>query len=395
MSPAFPFEVVLTAPIPAELVSDVQGKWHYVSESLVGIQLEADRRTVRFGLKAGAEDQADRVREKLAQIAGVMVKGYRGGAAKVVLDRSWKEFPFRTDPHPELESRGLVIRLGPGRYALSGDARALLELFDQDLVEAAGYLQPESFQFPSILSAELLHRCRYIKSFPHALSLVMHLREDIEAIQRFAQSVGWKDDHLECDASSLSAPSVLLAPTVCFHCYGAFADTRIRETRTVTARGKCFRYESGNMRGLERLWDFSMREVIFFGGKEHVQQQRMVALERFGAVLDRWGFSYQVQTASDPFFIDDFSSQSSFQKAFDLKYEVRADLPYREGASVAIGSFNLHHDFFGKSFGISNERGEPVFTGCLGFGLERVVLAFLSQFGIDRGGWPAVVADRI
>ena len=128
MSPAFPFEVVLTAPIPAELVSDVQGKWHYVSESLVGIQLEADRRTVRFGLKAGAEDQADRVREKLAQIAGVMVKGYRGGAAKVVLDRSWKEFPFRTDPHPELESRGLVIRLGPGRYALSGDARALLEL---------------------------------------------------------------------------------------------------------------------------------------------------------------------------------------------------------------------------------------------------------------------------
>jgi hypothetical protein len=389
------FEVVLPDPIPAELISDVQGKWHYVSESLAGISLAPDRRTVRYELKPDSADKAGPIGEKLAQIAAVMGKGYRGGAAKVIVDRSRKDFPSRNDPHPEMLAQGLVLKLGPGRFALGGDAQRLLELFDRDLVEASSYLSPESFQFPSIIGADILHRCRYIKSFPHALSLVMHLREDIEAIQRFAQSVGWRDDHLECDRASLAAPSVLLSPTVCFHCYGAFADTRIRETRTVTARGKCFRYESGNMRGLERLWDFSMREVIFFGGKEHVQKQRLVALERIGVVLDRWGLSYQVQTASDPFFIDDFSSQSSFQKAFDLKYEVRADLPYREGASVAIGSFNLHHDFFGKSFGISNERGEPVFTGCLGFGLERVVLAFLSQFGLDRAGWPAAVADRI
>lgn len=395
MNPEPSFEVVLPQPIPSELISDVQGKWYYVSESLASFSLDADRRTVRYRLRTGTEAAAGAVGEKLIQVAGIMARGYRGGIAKVVLDRSRSQFPGGGDPHAAMEVQGLLRNLGKGRYALSGMALGLLELFDRDLVETCGYLQPERFQFPSIIGADILNRCRYIRSFPHALSLVMHLREDLEAIQRFGQRVEWQGNHLECDMTAVAPPSVLLSPTVCFHCYGAFADTRIQEKRTVTARGKCFRYESGNMRGLERLWDFSMREVIFFGAKDYIQQQRMIAIDRISELLDRWGLAYQVQTASDPFFIDDFSTQSSFQKAFDLKFEVRATLPYREEASLAIGSFNLHHDFFGKSFAISNERGEPAFTGCLGFGLERVLLAFLAQHGLDRAHWPAAVSSRL
>ena len=37
------------------------------------------------------------------------------------------------------------------------------------------------------------------------------------------------------------------------------------ERRGSTAAGHCFRYESRNIRGLERLWDFTMREIIYCG----------------------------------------------------------------------------------------------------------------------------------
>lgn len=394
-SPALPHEVLLEQPVPTELASDVMGKWHYVSEMLDGFNLGPDGQTLRFRLKPGAEGKAGEIGARLVQVAAVMCRGYRGGAARILIDRSRPPQPGALDPHPQLIEQGLLFPLGQGRFGLGRLAARLVDLMDRDLLDAAAYLNAEPFRFPSIIGADILNRCRYLRSFPHALSLVQHLREDIDAIQRFARGVEWRGDRLDCDLSSLAPPAVLLAPTVCFHCYGAFADTKIGGRRTVTARGKCFRYESGGLRGLERLWDFSMREFIFLGERAHVQQERTTAVERFAALLDRWELSYQIQTASDPFFIDDFSVQSNFQKAFDLKYEIRAALPYRENASLAIGSFNLHHDFFGKSFGITNDQGEPLFTGCIGFGLERVLLAFLSQHGIDPCGWPAWVRERI
>jgi seryl-tRNA synthetase len=58
---------------------------------------------------------------------------------------------------------------------------------------------------------------------------------------------------------------------------------------------------------------------------------------------------------------------------------------------VALGSFNYHQDFFGRSFGIADGGGEPVHTACIGFGLERLVLAFLAQYGLDRAAWPPAV----
>ena len=31
-------------------------------------------------------------------------------------------------------------------------------------------------------------------------------------------------------------------------------------------------------------------------------------------------------------------------------------------------------------------------SGCAGFGIERLVYAFLCQYGMDQGSWPPAVA---
>jgi hypothetical protein len=44
---------------------------------------------------------------------------------------------------------------------------------------------------------------------------------------------------------------------------------------------------------------------------------------------------------------------------------------------------------------ISTATGEPANTGCVGFGIERLALAFLAQHGLDPKRWPTAVANNI
>ena len=385
----FPHSVDLGLVIPAELVGDVVGKLHYVSEKLAGFQIADSNRTVHFRLRAGSEDQLDTVALRLREVATKVCRSYRSRGESILVSQPGAPSGYSQDPHQPLEAEGQLHRYGNGRYGLGPHLVALVEGFDRQFLKAVRPFLPEAHQFPSIVGGDLLSRCRYIKSFPHSLSLVQHLREDLEAIQDFAEQADWQDGHLKVAPGSLAQPETLLSPTVCFHCYAWLADSRQTRPRIITARGKCFRFESGNLRGLERLWDFSMREMIFVGPKEFILEQRKKVIEACAGLLDRWKLSYEIKTATDPFFIDDFSQQSAFQRAFDLKFEVRAALPYRPGSSVAIGSFNIHQDFFGRSFSISSIDGQPVHTGCVGFGLERVALAVVAQHGPNPADWPA------
>jgi len=269
-----------------------------------------------------------------------------------------------------------------------------MEYFDREAVALARQYAAPSFQFPALIGADVLDRCRYIRSFPHSLNLVSHLREDIEAIQHFAQHATLTDAHLNVTAADLAPPETLLSPSVCFHYYELLRGQTLETPRTVTAVGKCFRFESGNLIGLERLWDFTMREIIFVGSAEHVLDMRERALEMTTTLLDRWGMDYDIRSATDPFFMDDFATQSTFQRAFDLKFEIRAALPYKRG-SLAAGSFNYHQDFFGRSFSITAPEGGAAHTGCMGLGLERLALAFVAQRGLDRTRWPEAVRASV
>ena len=116
------------------------------------------------------------------------------------------------------------------------------------------------------------------------------------------------------------------------------------------------------------------------------ERNRMLDLARdFLAELD---LDSVLVSANDPFFAGDALVKAVFQNAAELKYELLAKLPF-SGREMAIGSVNLHQDFFGRAFGITRPEGEPVWSGCLGIGFERLVYAVYAQFGTDTKTWPA------
>ena len=247
-------------------------------------------------------------------------------------------------------------------------------------------------QFPSLIGGDTLDRCGYLRSFPHSVSLVSHLREDLDAIQRFAETTRWGGAHLGYEEATLAPASCLLSPSVCFHWYASMAGQRRPQLTTTEAVGKCFRWESGNITGLERLYDFTMQEIIFVGTGDAVLAERRRSIEAFSAALDTLGVAYEIRSANDPFFVNDFANQATFQHAFELKFEVRALLPYKN-KTFAVGSFNYHMDHFGRAFDIRGDDGLPLHTGCTGFGLERAALMILAQFGLDPKDWPPQLAE--
>ena len=141
------------------------------------------------------------------------------------------------------------------------------------------------------------------------------------------------------------------------------------------------------MVSLERLWNFTMREIIFVGSEKYVKDGLDHVRRKLRTVLADLQLAYKIETASDPFFIGTHKNQTAYQNALELKFELRALLPFKK-ESIAVGSFNRHQDFFGTQLNFRMDNGDIPHTGCIGLGYERLAYAFVSQHGLDTENWP-------
>jgi seryl-tRNA synthetase len=380
-------------PIPAHLTGEVQSKLAYVDENIAGARVSADGGRIDLSLYAGlAEAERTALEDKVQRVVVSMAKGAIKPRIEVLEDHLDRPVPYKLDPMPTLLERGQVSQEGAGIFALGPLLTRLVNFFESRFLGLADSFGAEPRRFPTLIPARYLERVGYFRAFPHSLNFVTHLREDLDAIDHFATEAAC-DEHgsLHTPPNSFSEIQAMLSPAVCYHLYFALADKPLPGGQAiVTAVGNCFRYEAINLTTLERLWNFTMREVIFVGSKEFVLDHRATSRARMQQVFEEIGFAYRVESANDPFFIGEFRKQAAFQSAFQLKYEIRAALPFKD-STLAVGSYNYHQDFFGRNLNISLPDGSPAHTGCTAFGLERIAFAFLAQYGLEPDNWPAIV----
>lgn len=384
--------VIPALTIPEHLIGEVQAKLAYVDEGITRATVSptGNEITLYLWLSITPAHQVE-LEEKIQRIVHSMVKGAIKPKIQVLEDHLDRPVYYHEDPMEALLDSGEISQEGPGIYSLGPLVTKLIDYFEKRFVELADGFGAAPYRFPTLIPARYLERVNYFRAFPHSLSFVTHLREDLDAIDDFAQ-------HAICDEHGLVSPmesfakiANLLSPAVCYHLYFGLADQPLPNGKLVaTAVGTCFRYEAINLRSLERLWNFTMREIIFVGPKDFVLENRELARQRMARVLEEIGIAYRVESANDPFFIGEFRKQAAFQSAFQLKFEVRASLPFKS-STLAVGSYNYHQDFFGRSLNITLPDGSAAHTGCVAFGLERIAFAFLAQFGLDPQNWPIVV----
>jgi seryl-tRNA synthetase len=143
-----------------------------------------------------------------------------------------------------------------------------------------------------------------------------------------------------------------------------------------------------------RMQSFRVREFVRAGGPAEVVAWRDDWLQRGLDILLSLELNAETAVASDPFFGRTGKLLSEGQKEQKLKFEVLVPVISLE-EPTALCSFNYHQDHFGQVFGIRTHSGEVAHTACLGFGLERVVMALFKRHGFEPNAWPQNVRSRL
>lgn len=267
-----------------------------------------------------------------------------------------------------------------GQSALTGSLLRLYRRLDRQFLDWADAFGAEEYLFPTFIPARELERIDWFRSFPHLATFPVALAPDEANLRRFTQGPPVSADG-EVAVGATAPVRDVLTPAACYHVYVHLRGRDLARPAYLTTRATCFRREA-YYAPLERQWSFSMREIVCVGTAAEVQAFldgcRATVAARFEAI----GLPVAWQQATDPFFDPSRSAKYLAQRLDPIKTE----MVY--GGHLAIGSVNVHRNYFGEAFGIARD-GEPAYTGCVAFGLERWLYAFLREFGPDEARWPA------
>ena len=241
----------------------------------------------------------------------------------------------------------------------------------------------EILHFPPVMSRQQLEKSGYLKSFPNLLGCVCALHGSEAAIRsaadRYENGGDW--------TTSLGASDLVLSPAACYPLYPLVA-TRGRipaDGLIFDVAADCFRREPS--RSLDRLQSFRMREFVRIGRPEEITTFRESWMSRAQELAEQLALPYSIEVANDPFFgrIGQIMAVSQIQQA--LKFELLIPY-YAKARPTACMSFNYHREHFGHVWGLHDSQDELAHTGCVAFGMDRLVVALFANHGLDLARWP-------
>ncbi len=291
--------------------------------------------------------------------------------------------------HEGLVRHGLIVPVGvPGAFGRNHVFEEVLERFNALVTQLSREDGAEYFVFPPVIDRKVLEKSDYMDSFPHLAGTVFsffgkeltarELSERIHAGQPWGDLQGMTD--------------VVLNPAACYPVYPSFTGTVPAAGRLVSMLNWVYRHEPSPEP--TRMQSFRVREFVRCGTPDQVVTWRDMWLARGLALLESLGLSVRADVAADPFFGKGGKMLAVNQKEQKLKFEVLVPVISKDDPT-AVCSFNYHQEHFGLAFGIKTVDGAVAHSACLGFGLERVVMALLQAHGFDPGRWPTAVRARL
>lgn len=288
-----------------------------------------------------------------------------------------------------LVKHGLIVPVGvQGAFGRGAVFEDVLERFNGMVSKLSAADGAEHFTFPPVINRQVLQKVHYLDSFPHLCGAVYSFfGKDLQARQlseKVNSGQPWGD--------MLGMTDVVLNPAACYPVYPSFTGTVPPAGRLVTMTNWVYRHEPSPEP--TRMQSFRVREFVRVGTPDQVVEWRDMWLARGLKLLTGLGLPAKSDVASDPFFGRSGKMLAVSQKEQRLKFEVLVPV-ISESDPTAVCSFNFHQEHFGSTFEIRTADGATANTACLGFGLERIVMALFRTHGFDPGAWPREVRAQL
>ena len=291
----------------------------------------------------------------------------------------------------QLITGGLLVPSGvDGVYLRSARFEQIVDSLDAMVGRFGAIDQPEVLRFPPAMPRDALVKSGYLKSFPQLLGTI-HCFCGNEAGHRallrcVAEGEEWSGQQEPTD--------LVLTPAACYPLYPAIA-----------ARGRlpaqggiydmhswCFRREPS--RDPARMQTFRVREFVRMGHPDQVIAFRNDWFDRAQEFIRQLALPFAIDVANDPFFGRSGRLMAESQREQQLKYELLIPVN-SEAKPTACISFNYHLNHFGEACQIELSDGSLAYSGCVGFGLERLALALFRHHGLEAVAWPGGVRDAL
>jgi len=289
-----------------------------------------------------------------------------------------------------LVERRILVPMGvDGLYGRSGIFESVVTGLESAIARAGSADEAEVLRFPPAMPRTEFERSEYMKSFPQLAGTVHAFcggdREHMALLTKLATGEDWSRDHKPTE--------LVLVPAACYPLYPMLAMEGVIPGggRLFDVQSYCFRHEPSA--DPARMQFFRMREFVRVGTAGQALTFRDLWLLRAKTLISNLELPFEIAPANDPF----FGRAGKLMKDNQLEQGLKLELviPVASAQPTACLSFNYHQDHFSNIWQLTLAPGKSAHSACVGFGLERIVLALFRHHGFEPGHWPAGVRHTL
>jgi seryl-tRNA synthetase len=336
----------------------------------------------------------NRVKEKMK------AQHYKGKKKywKLVWQSPRKQPVWEADPSDLMQSRGwLTMGTTKGKWFYRPPAAAIMRAMErlalEEVVVPLGFL--EIIQ-PMHVSLATWLKTGHLEGMPGEMYYLGEpLTRDVEQWEHFVDLVKITREIPDGELSkNLKIPKAGVCYAQCPNIYASLSGRTIADDslpvllfdRSVPSD----RYESGGRHGIERVDEFHRIEVLYIGSREQLAQLREQLIQRYRHVFDDiLDLEWRMATVA-PFYLQQAGIDGHEEDTDCGTIDFEAWLPYkgnRDQEWLEFQNISIVGDKYTKAFTIKGQKTE-LWSGCSGIGLERWMVAFLAQKGLDPKEWP-------
>jgi len=197
-----------------------------------------------------------------------------------VLFSNQARHPYNGNSMVALENSGQVKRIASGMFLYQGDYLRVFKSLNNYVLGIAFKHGAIEQEYPILWPLEIFRKTNYFKDFPQHTMLVSTVKNNFESKSEFANLYDNKNEYESVDLSHVFDNARLgLQPAVCDTCYYALSNKTNYTNKVYTTYNKVFRNETSKTGALDRLTNFSVRDVMFVGEKQFVLETRQKLID--------------------------------------------------------------------------------------------------------------------
>lgn len=315
-----------------------------------------------------------------------------------------KEIEFDKDPSIEMADMGWIKQISKGKWFYLPEGASLLNAMKEIAVkELAEKLKFKEVIESNIKPLDIWLKTGHIYGMPNEIYYVANPKTRDETAWEHFKDVAKITKKIPADElKELVEINYGITYAQCPMIYHVLTNKTISENslplKIFEKTAVSARYESGGTHGIERVDEFHRIECVYIGKKEQLLELKEKMIECYKHIFNEILELEWRMASVTPFYMQHSGEISEEQSSDKGTIDFEAYLPYRGSREnsewLEFQNLTIVGEKYIKAFNIKTQKGD-LWSGCTGIGLERWLVAFLAQHGLDQNNWPEKFKEHL